>query len=312
VDRRETDTLAGGLPYEHQHAGETEICHIISCHIISCHVISCHITSCHIISCHITSHHIMSHYITSYHVTSCLCWAVTRFSIDPTRSLEGLSAHLTAVLSAAPVLSWGDSGYLLHCCSSITLSLSLNTQCATSTNACALFGSRESFALRYSVLCLSSPLPHRSNLPPSVLLLSLSSLSVLYIPVCPYSPQSTSPLPLLLRYSHPYSYAYSHPYSYAYSHPYSYSCSYPYSYSYPYTYFYPLQMQYWASDVAGLADTLPPLFEFIKRIAHTGHTTAKSMYGVKKGMLQVPPASSICGVTGITSANVGTWVQSRM
>ena len=46
-------------------------------------------------------------------------------------------------------------------------------------------------------------------------------------------------------------------------------------------------MQYWASDVAGLADTLPPLFEFIKRIAHTGHNTAMSMYGVKKGTLQM-------------------------
>jgi hypothetical protein len=44
-----------------------------------------------------------------------------------------------------------------------------------------------------------------------------------------------------------------------------------------------MQMHYWASDVAGLADTLPPLFEFIQRIAQTGHTTAKSMYGVQKG-----------------------------
>ena len=52
---------------------------------------------------------------------------------------------------------------------------------------------------------------------------SICAPSLALIPVCPYSPQSTLPLPLLLRYSHPYSYAYSDPYSY----------SYPYTYSYP-------------------------------------------------------------------------------
>lgn len=42
-------------------------------------------------------------------------------------------------------------------------------------------------------------------------------------------------------------------------------------------------MQYWASDVAGLIETLPPLFDFIKRLSDVGSNSAKNMYGCQKG-----------------------------
>ena len=51
--------------------------------------------------------------------------------------------------------------------------------------------------------------------------------------------------------------------------------------SLPHLYF---KMQYWASDIAGLTETLPPLFAYIKRVTHTGATTALNTYGCKKGM----------------------------
>ena len=44
------------------------------------------------------------------------------------------------------------------------------------------------------------------------------------------------------------------------------------------------QMQYWASDVAGLEETLPPLFDFIARLAHSGERAAKSLYGCDRGL----------------------------
>ena len=42
-------------------------------------------------------------------------------------------------------------------------------------------------------------------------------------------------------------------------------------------------MQYWSSDVAGLEETLPPLFEFISRLAKSGERAAKDLYGCRKG-----------------------------
>lgn len=42
-------------------------------------------------------------------------------------------------------------------------------------------------------------------------------------------------------------------------------------------------MQYWASDVAGLTETLPPLFDFIKRLSDVGSISAKNLYGCQKG-----------------------------
>ena len=42
-------------------------------------------------------------------------------------------------------------------------------------------------------------------------------------------------------------------------------------------------MQYWSSDVAGLDETLPPLFEFISRLAKSGERAAKDLYGCRKG-----------------------------
>ena len=51
-------------------------------------------------------------------------------------------------------------------------------------------------------------------------------------------------------------------------------------------------MQYWASDVAGLIETLPPLFAFIKRLSDVGSISAKNMYGCQKGMSTPPIVSS--------------------
>ena len=42
-------------------------------------------------------------------------------------------------------------------------------------------------------------------------------------------------------------------------------------------------MQYWASDVAGMDETIPPLFDFIERLAKSGEGAAKSMYRCQKG-----------------------------
>ena len=48
-----------------------------------------------------------------------------------------------------------------------------------------------------------------------------------------------------------------------------------------------IQMQYWASDVAGLEETLPPLFDFISRLAKSGERAAANLYGCKKGGVRV-------------------------
>ena len=40
-------------------------------------------------------------------------------------------------------------------------------------------------------------------------------------------------------------------------------------------------MQYWAADGAGLDETLPPLFDFIRKLSERGKITAKSLYRCK-------------------------------
>jgi hypothetical protein len=47
-----------------------------------------------------------------------------------------------------------------------------------------------------------------------------------------------------------------------------------------------LQMQYWASDTAGLGGTLPPLIEYLKRMRKSGELTAASLYDCKKGIFR--------------------------
>ena len=43
-----------------------------------------------------------------------------------------------------------------------------------------------------------------------------------------------------------------------------------------------MQMQYWAADTSAIFETLPPLFDFVARMASAGHNTATSMYGCGK------------------------------
>jgi alpha-L-fucosidase 2 len=44
-----------------------------------------------------------------------------------------------------------------------------------------------------------------------------------------------------------------------------------------------MQEMYWAADGAGLTDVMPPLLDFIARLARSGETTARDLYGSSGG-----------------------------